>query len=155
MTKLPLRALLAFGLIALLGTADALAQSGPEGRWRTIDDRTGEPRSVVEIVRESDGTYSGYIRELSDASRRNAVCEVCPSDWGQNQPIVGLQIIRGVRADGNNFTGGQILNPEEGRIYNVRFNTAQNGQRLEVRGFMRVPLMGSAVGRTQTWHRVQ
>jgi uncharacterized protein (DUF2147 family) len=149
-----LRGLLVFGLVLLLG-AEVQAQNSPVGKWRTIDETTGQARSVVEIVRESDGTYSGYIRELTDPARRNAVCEVCPADWGHGQRIVGLKMVRNVRERGGNFEGGQILNPEDGKVYSVRFNPIDGGQRLEVRGFMRVPLMGSALGRTQTWIRVE
>lgn len=141
-------------LAALLLGAEAMAQNTPVGRWQTIDDRTGEPRSIVEIVREADGTYSGYIREIMNPERRNAVCEACPADWGRGQRLIGLQIIRGVRERGGTYQGGQILDPEEGRVYGVRFNPVDNGRRLEVRGFLRVPLAGSALGRTQTWVRV-
>jgi len=149
-----MRGALALVIVLLLG-AEVQAQNSPVGKWRTIDDKTGEPRSVVEIVRESDGSYSGYIRELSDASRRQASCDACPAEWGQGQRLIGLQILRGVRERGGSFQGGQILDPEEGRIYGARFQTIDGGQRLEVRGFMRVPLMGSTLGRTQTWIRVQ
>jgi uncharacterized protein (DUF2147 family) len=153
MTQIFSRGLLILGICLLLG-AEVQAQTSPVGQWRTIDDRTGEPRSVVEIVREADGSFSGYIRELYDASRRQAVCEVCPDDWGKNQPLIGLQILRDLHPRGNDYRGGQILDPEEGKVYGVRLQTTDNGQRLEVRGFLRVPLMGSALGRTQTWERV-
>lgn len=153
MTRLYSRALLVLFVGLLLG-GEAFAQNTPEGKWRTIDDRTGEARTVVEIVREADGSYSGYIREIFRADRRDAVCEECPADWGQGQPLRGLQIIRGVEsARGGEWRGGQILDPEEGKVYGVRLRPIDNGQRLEVRGFMRVPLMGSALGRTQTWER--
>ncbi len=141
--------------LAVLFSGEVFAQASPLGTWRTIDDRTGEPRSLVEIVREADGTYAGYIREIFNEERRDGVCDECPSDWGHNEPLIGLKIIRDVRQRGNDYSGGQILDPEEGRIYGVRFNTSQNGQRLDVRGFIRVPLMGSALGRTQTWERVE
>lgn len=154
MTQFITRGLLILGLCLLIG-AQAQAQSSPVGMWQTIDDRTGEPRSTVELVQNADGTISGYIRELTDASRRNAVCEACPDDWGKNQPLIGLQIIRDVRARGDDYRGGQILDPEEGKVYGVRMQTVDGGQRLEVRGFLRVPLMGSALGRTQTWVRVR
>jgi len=147
-------ALLLAGL-ALLVASDVQAQNSPVGFWNTIDDRTGEVRSVVEIVQMPDGTYAGYIRELTDPERRNAVCEVCPDDWGLNQPVVGLQIIRGVTERRGEFRNGEILDPEEGKVYGVRLRPVDNGQRLEVRGFLRVPLMGSALGRTQTWQRVR
>jgi uncharacterized protein (DUF2147 family) len=147
------RLLLVLGLVLFVGS-EAFAQS-PVGQWRTIDDRTGAERSVVEIVRESDGTLAGYIRHLADESRRSAVCEACPEEHGKNQPLIGLKILWDVRSRGQNWDGGQILDPEEGKVYSVRLRPIDNGDRLEVRGFIRVPLMGSTLGRTQTWHRVQ
>lgn len=149
-----MRGLLVVALVLLMG-AEVQAQNTPVGKWRTIDDRTGQPRSVVEIVREADGTYSGYIRELSDPARRQASCEACPAEWGQGQRLIGLQVVRGVRERGGNYQNGQILDPEDGKIYGVRLNPVDGGRRLEVRGFLRVPLMGSTLGRTQTWIRVE
>jgi len=154
MNRLLSRGLLALGL-CLLVAGPTFAQNSPVGEWRTIDDRTGEARTIVEIVREADGTYAGYIREIFRADRRDAVCEECPSDWGQGQPLQGLKIIRGVSQRGSDWSGGQILDPEEGKVYGVRLRPVDDGQRLEVRGFLRVPLMGSALGRTQTWERVR
>lgn len=149
-----MRGLLLLGVCFLLLAPDALAQNTPVGTWRTIDDNTGQVRSIVEIVQEPDGTYAGYIREITDPSRRNAVCEACPADWGKDRPIRGLKIIRNISERGGEYQGGQILNPEDGKVYSLRMTPIQGGQKLELRGFIRVPLMGSTLGRTQTWERV-
>jgi uncharacterized protein (DUF2147 family) len=153
MTQFFTRSLLILGL-GLLMAADVHAQNTPVGTWRTIDDNTGQVRSHVEITQQPDGTFEGYIRHLTDATRRNAVCEACPEDWGRNERLVGLKILQNVRERGGEFRNGQILDPEEGKVYGVRLRPIENGQKLEVRGFLRVPLMGSALGRTQVWERI-
>lgn len=148
------RTALLAGLCLLLGV-EAQAQNTPVGLWRTIDDRTGAVRAHVEILQQPDGSYAGFIRHIADPARRDAVCEVCPAEWGQNEPVLGLQIIRNVRTRAGEYRDGQILDAEEGRIYGVRLRPIDGGQRLEVRGFLRVPLMGTALGRTQTWERIE
>jgi uncharacterized protein (DUF2147 family) len=154
MNRFSTAALLIAGVFLLMGP-EALAQNTPVGLWRTIDDRTGEVRSHVEIIQQRDGTYVGFIRHIANPERRGASCDECPAEWGQNQPVLGLQIIRNVRQRGGEFRDGQILDPEEGKIYGVRLRPVDGGRRLEVRGFIRVPLMGTALGRTQTWERIE
>lgn len=141
-------------LAALLLFADAAAaQDSPVGRWRTIDDNTGEAKSVVEIV-EEDGKLNGYIREVFREDAQDDVCEKCPADHGRGEPLVGLRILWGLEQDGSEWKDGEIMDPENGKIYGARMRTVEEGQRLEVRGFLRVPLMGSTLGRTQVWERV-
>lgn len=146
---------LAIVILGLLLSSYVSAQNTPAGMWRTIDDRTGEVRSHVEIMRQADGTYAGFIRHVTDESRRDAVCEECPEDWGLNQPIIGLQILRGVTERRGGYRDGEVLDPEEGKVYRVRLRPIEGGRRLEVRGYVRVPLMGAALGRTQTWERIR
>ena len=151
MIRKSLGILLTCGILFLL-SGDALAQDTPIGMWRTIDDNTGEARSHVEILEEADGTLSGYIRHLTDETRRDALCEVCPEDHGKDQPVVGLQIIWGVTAHrSGDWRGGNIMDPESGKIYRVRITPVEDGQKLEVRGFVGISLLG----RTQTWERIQ
>lgn len=156
MTKLLKSGLLKSGLLlaALLLLADAAAaQTSPVGRWRTIDDNTGEAKSVVEIVEEG-GTLNGYIREIFREGAQEDVCEKCPADRGRGQPLLGLRILWGLKQDGEEWKDGEIMDPENGKVYGARLKTAEGGRRLEVRGFVRVPLMGSTLGRTQVWERV-
>lgn len=144
-------ALLIFSLCILL-SGESLGQDSPVGLWRTIDDNTGQARSHVEIVEQADGTLSGYIRHLTDETRREALCEVCPEGRGKDQPVIGLRIIWGVSAHrSGDWRGGEILDPESGRTYRVRLRVSDDGQSLDVRGFVGVSLLG----RTQTWERIQ
>ncbi len=130
----------------------ALAQASPVGVWKSIDDKTKTERSQVRIS-ESGGVLSGRIEKLlaSDA-KPDAKCDKCEDDR-KDKPIVGMDIIRGVRkADADNtWDGGTILDPVEGKVYKVRLQTADGGKKLEVRGYVGMPMLG----RTQTWVRVE
>lgn len=126
----------------------ALANS-PVGQWHSIDDKTGELKSMVVIV-EQQGVLKGRVEKLlrKDADQ-NAKCEKC-SDDRKNLPVIGLEIIRGAKkASGKNvWEDGEILDPENGKTYGLRLTPIENGAKLEVRGSI------GPFGRTQTWVRV-
>lgn len=130
----------------------ALAQKNSiEGAWRTIDDETGKPKSIVEIKKNAD-QFTGRIIELINPSKPNPVCEKCSGEK-KDQPITGLEIIWGLKEQkaGEEWGGGEILDPKNGKVYNVRLRLKDDGQKLEVRGFIGVALFG----RNQTWERVK
>jgi uncharacterized protein (DUF2147 family) len=130
----------------------AFAQGSPVGVWKTIDDKTKTERAQVRIT-EAGGTFTGRIEKLLAADAKpDSVCDKC-SDDRKDKPIVGMEIIRGVKkaeAD-NTWEGGTILDAGEGKVYRVRLQLADGGKRLEVRGFVGTPMLG----RTQTWVRVE
>ncbi|PQB04551.1 DUF2147 domain-containing protein [Aureitalea marina] len=118
------------------------------GQWKTIDDNSGEARSIVEIY-EDEGLVYGKIVQLLDPSKAEAVCEQC-SGADKDQPVVGLVIIKGLEADGDEYNGGKILDPESGKLYKC-YIALEDTDRLKVRGYIGF----SALGRTQYWHRVK
>jgi uncharacterized protein (DUF2147 family) len=126
----------------------ALANS-PVGQWHTLDEKTGELKSMV-VIFEQQGVMKGRVEKVlrKDADPA-AKCEKC-SDDRKNQPVVGLEIIRGAKkASGKNvWEDGEILDPENGRTYALRLTPIENGAKLEVRGSF------GPIGRTQTWVRV-
>jgi uncharacterized protein (DUF2147 family) len=137
-------------LCGVLFASFAFAQATPVGLWRSIDDKTGEPKAEVRIS-ESAGVLSGRVeRRLLKTSVPNALCVECKDDR-KDQPMDGLEVIRGVKkAEGKDvWDGGKILDPESGRDYGARLTPIEGGQRLEVRGSF------GPFGRTQTWVRVQ
>jgi uncharacterized protein (DUF2147 family) len=146
MHKLPILALLC------LATA-ASAQTTPVGLWKTIDDATKKEKSLVRVV-ETDGVVTGRIEKLIDPeAKQDAVCDKCADDR-KDKPVVGLTIIRGVKKNGGEdglWDGGEILDPNNGKVYRVRLKPADGGKKLEVRGYIGAPLLG----RTQTWLRVE
>ena len=137
-------------LLAFCGAA--FAQATPVGLWKSIDDKTKTERSHVRIS-ESGGVLSGRIEKLLAADAKPDVkCDKCDDDR-RDKPVVGLEIIRGVKkAEAENtWEGGTILDPVEGKVYKVRMQTVEGGKKLEVRGFVGMPMLG----RTQTWVRVE
>ena len=113
------------------------------GRWTTIDDNTGKPRSVVEIT-EENGRLIGRIIDLYEKEKRDKLCELCPGDR-KNKRVVGLEIIRDMVRTGNEWGRGTILDPETGKVYDCKI-WLEDGT-LKVRGYV------AFFFRTQTWVR--
>ena len=128
----------------------ALAHSTPVGLWRSADDKSGEAKAEIRIS-EASGVLSGKIeKRLFQAPGTGDICVPC-SDDRKDQPIIGLEIIRGAKkADGREvWEGGKILDPENGRNYTLGMTPIDDGKKLEVRGSF------GPFGRTQTWIRIQ
>jgi uncharacterized protein (DUF2147 family) len=111
--------------------------SSPVGRWHTIDDKTGETKSVV-TIEDAGGVLRGKVSQIlrKDADPA-AKCTLCKDDR-KDQTILGMEIIRGVKkSSGNDYwEGGEILDPEEGKLYRVRLTPVEGGAKLQVRGFL-------------------
>ena len=137
-----MRALLLLLPLFILGSVTAQDRS-VLGRWTTIDDNTGNPRSVVEVT-VKDGVLTGRIVDLYDKTRLQKLCDKVPGDR-KNQRIVGMEIIRGMKADDDEWEDGTILDPETGKVYDCKL-WAENGK-LRVRGYV------AFFYRTQTWVR--
>ncbi len=118
-------------------------QTSPIGKWKTIDDNTGKTKSVVEIA-EKNGKLFGKVLELFDPEKPDPVCEECASDDPRYmKPIVGLEVIRNMVKDGSEYENGDILDPENGKVYRCKLWV--EGGKLKVRGYI------SFLYRTQTW----
>jgi uncharacterized protein (DUF2147 family) len=136
---------------ALLLPVFAFAQTTPVGLWKTIDDDGKTAKSLVRIS-EQGGTLTGSIDKLLDPTApADAKCDKCADDR-KDKPVLGLQIIRGVKPEGDGVWGhGEILDPNNGKTYRTRLKPVDGGKKLEVRGYIGAPLFG----RTQTWVRVE
>ncbi|HEY0661348.1 MAG TPA: DUF2147 domain-containing protein [Lysobacter sp.] len=146
-TKLLALFLLALPLLA--ASTAALAQSTPVGSWTTVDDKTGKPKSVVEIYEARDGSLAGRVSEILQSERGpNPSCDKCTGDR-KGKPVKGMVILWGVKKSGDAWEGGKILDPNNGKIYSVKLREIDGGKKLEVRGFLGFSLLG----RTQTWVR--
>jgi uncharacterized protein (DUF2147 family) len=150
MTIAPSRA---FAVACLLAAAagSSLAQSTPAGVWKTIDDSTKKEKSLVRIV-ETNGVYTGKVEKITDPDApKDATCKDCTDDR-KDKPVVGMTIIRNVKANAEDktvFDGGDILDPNNGKVYRVRLRPFDEGRKLEVRGYL------GPFYRNQTWQRVE
>lgn len=132
-------------------TAWALDQSSPVGYWKTIDDVTGKQKSIIQIVQASDGTLRGQVIKIwpKPGKDENEICDACKGDK-HNQRIVGMTILEGMRQTGDKWTGGQILDPNNGKTYRCSLRLINHGASMQVHGYIGLPILG----RTQTWIRV-
>ena len=121
----------------------------PTGDWNTIDDATGKSKSIVEI-REENGKLYGTIEKLFDPPVPHPTCYLC-SGAMKDRPLVGLQVLWGFKQSGGQWSGGQVLDPETGKIYRASLSLEDGGKKLRLHGYVGVPLFG----RTQHWQRVE
>lgn len=131
--------------LALMVAAVVSAQVPFLGEWVTIDDASGEKKSVVNIYQADNGMYYGQIVTLFEDS--DALCTEC-KDADYNQPIVGLTIVRDMQLVEGELRGGKVLDPENGKLYYAKIyldkgNLILRGS-LDKRGLL---------GRSQTWIR--
>jgi len=137
------------GLIAACALAAGAANASPVGLWKTIDDETGKARSLVRIG-INDGVLTGVVEEILDPGKRDAVCEACEGEL-KGKPIVGMSIIRDMRFAQDQYEGGVILDPNNGKTYKCVIWLDEDGQKLNVRGYIGLPLLG----RSQVWLRAE
>ena len=137
--------------IALLLPALRLsaAEPSPVGLWKTIDDNSGQPRGLIRI-REVNGRLEGIVEKGFPKPGENQPpnCDKCEGAR-HNQPILGMTILWGLTKEGDEYQGGEILDPGSGKIYRAKVKLIDSGKKLEVRGFIGVSLFG----RSQIWLR--
>ncbi|MDO8651146.1 MAG: DUF2147 domain-containing protein [Undibacterium sp.] len=127
------------------------AQDSAAGLWKSIDDKTGKPKSLIRIT-ETAGELQGKIEKLfrDPDTEQNPKCDKCEGA-NKAQPIIGMTILFGLKKDGDEYNGGKILDPENGKLYSSKLSLIENNKKLNVRGYIGVPLLG----RSQTWVREQ
>ena len=136
--------------VALTAPLALRAQATPVGVWRTISDTDGKPRGIIEIT-EVNGELVGTVKSsLVEGNRPDEVCDKCTDDR-RGQPLIGMQILRGLKVDGDEWTGGRILDPDNGKVYKAKVKLIEGGKKLVLRGYIGFSLLG----RSQTWVRAE
>lgn len=131
--------------LALASGGAALAQDDITGRWQTVDDETGRVKSIVEIYPQGQRLFGRIVKLFpADGEDPDPVCKKC-SGPQHNQKIVGLEILKNLRWDGDSWTKGTILDPAKGKVYDTKL-WLENGE-LKVRGYLGIFF------RTQVWRR--
>jgi len=136
-------------LFSTLLFADNLS---PVGWWKTIDDETGEAKSIVHIWVD-DGEMKGQIVQLLRTTPDDPN-PVCAKGSGEltGKPILGAQIMWGLTEDKDGWwDGGKILDPKKGKIYHCKVRTIEDKEKLQVRGYIKAIIR---IGRSQIWERV-
>lgn len=142
-------------LVAALGlglfVALAHAQATPAGLWKTIDDHTKKERSLIRIT-DVAGVLTGRIeKSLDPDSKPGEVCDKC-TDERKDKPLLGMALIRNTKQNSSDkaiWDGGDITDPDNGKVYRLRLKPLDGGKLLEVRGYI------GPFYRNQTWIRVE
>jgi uncharacterized protein (DUF2147 family) len=145
-----MRTFIATALAAAAFTSPSVfAQDTAVGLWKSIDDASGKPTALIRIT-DNGGTLQGTIEKLfrKPDEDQNPKCGLC-TDARKDQPIVGMTILSGLKKDGDVYDGGEILDPKNGKVYKSKLSVREGGRKLEVRGYIGVPMLG----RSQVWLR--
>lgn len=138
----------------LLAVLPAVAPAGElAGLWQEYDDKTGKVEALIRVEEEAGGAYHGAIVKLVDevVGSASQVCADCRGSL-HNQPLLGMRILSGMRRkDAYTFEGGEIVDPEDGKVYRCRMRLSEDGKTLEVTGYVGV----SWFGQTETWRRAE
>jgi uncharacterized protein (DUF2147 family) len=142
-------------LILVLSLCPALVFSSdlfsPAGRWKTIDDETGKPKSIMVVVMRGDtlvATIDSLFRGPDETP--DPVCDLC-TGWRKNKKVRGLTITDVMVKHGNEWNGGWITDPKNGKTYKCIIKIKDNGEKIEVRGYIGLSL----IGRSQYWYRIK
>jgi uncharacterized protein (DUF2147 family) len=136
-------------LLMLLATTSYSGEfTSPEGLWKTYDD-DGKITGFVRIVKDS-GNYTGVIVKGLDTDTGDERCTAC-KDERKDRKLIGMTIMKKVKANGDAYVGEEILDPFSGNTYKVTLKLKEAGKKLEVRGYIGLSLFG----RTQTWERAE
>ncbi len=134
-------------LLFMLFALGVSAQSTPIGVWKTIDDKTGEPKSHIQIY-EKNGMFYGKIIKLLPAATTD-ICINCPGDK-KDKSLIGLDILWDLKPYKDYWSYGHIVDPANGKVYKSSI-WLDGPDKLMVRGYIGFSL----IGRNQTWHRVK
>lgn len=118
------------------------------GKWNSTNEETGNIDSIIEVY-EKDGKAFAKVIEIKGSARKNAVCEKC-EDENKNKPILGLNILTGLQENEDEWSGGNILDPRNGRIYNCYIKLIKPNK-LKIRGYIGLALFG----KTAYWERAE
>ena len=118
------------------------------GNWNSYDEETNKIESVIEVY-EKDSKAFAKIISISDANRSSATCVEC-NGKRKNAPILGMNILTGLKKDGNEWSGGKILDPKNGKEYKCYIQLLDDNT-LKLRGYIGI----SMFGRTAIWKRAK
>ncbi len=119
------------------------------GKWKTIDDRTGRPKAIIDIYKK-DGLMYGHVVEILEEGKADAVCSKCDGDM-KDQPILGMTIIDAAKEhDDGEWKGKKLFDPQQAMTFRCKiWLNPDNKDELKVRGYL------TFIYRTQTWLRVE
>lgn len=118
------------------------------GKWHSFNDETQKIESVIEVY-EKDGQAFAKIIEIKNPDRKSAVCDTCKGSK-KNKPILGMEILSGLKKKDDEWSGGKILDPKNGKEYKCYIKLVEDNK-LKIRGYIGFSLLG----RTAFWQRAE
>lgn len=118
------------------------------GKWHSFNDETQEIESVIEVY-EKDGKAFAKIIEIKNPDRKTAVCDMCKGS-NKDKPILGMEILSGLQMNDDEWSGGKILDPKNGKEYKCYIKLIEDNK-LKIRGYIGFSLLG----RTAYWQRAE
>ena len=104
-----------FTIFLLIAFSSTMNAQTIFGNWLSKNKDTGTIDSVIKVYKK-DGKVVAKIIEIKDTSRQDAVCELCEGR-NKNKPILGLIILTGIEKQDDEWSGGTILDPRNGKVY--------------------------------------
>lgn len=121
---------------------------GVFGKWKTVNDETGKPTSIIEIY-EDGGEVHGKVLRILKEEDRDKRCTNCDGAL-KDKKIEGLVVMRGLEKDGDEYSGGLVTDPKSGKEYKCKiWLDKENPDLLNIRGYI------AFFYRTQTWQRAK
>lgn len=118
------------------------------GKWHSTNEETGKVDSVIEVY-EKNGKAFAKVVEIKNPDRKNALCDLCQGK-NKNKPILGLNILTGLEKDDDEWSGGKILDPRNGKVYKC-YIKLEDPNKLKIRGYIGFAL----IGKTAYWTRAK
>ena len=120
------------------------------GQWKTIDDRTGKPKAIIDIYKDDQGLMHGKVVKIVEEGKENFICEKCDGDR-KDQPVLGMKIIEDAKHQGDGvYKGDTLFDPQQAMTFRCKiWLNPDNSNQLMVRGYL------AFIYRTQTWERVE
>ena len=144
--RVPLATAIALFLSWVVGGPGVASSLSPVGEWMSIDDDGKTPVSIIRIYESGDTLAARVVQIIKEGADPAALCTACQGEL-KDKPIAGMRILWGMQADGPEWSGGQILDPDSGKSYSCILKL--EGDKLIVRGYIGL----KAFGRSQTWQR--
>jgi len=117
------------------------------GKWENMNE-DGKVNSIIEIFEKDDEIF-GRVDRIMKEEDRDRVCTKCEGEL-KDEPIEGMQLMKGFKKDGDEYVGGTIVDPKNGKEYRSKiWLDEDNPDVLKIRGYI------SVFYRTKTWRRAK
>lgn len=141
-----MRHFLVLTVLFMFGRNVNALENTPAGLWKTFDDK-GKATGYIRVIENQD-IYTGVIEKGLPTDKEDKLCTLC-KDERRDKKLIGMTVIKNVKAKGDSYEGSEILDPFSGNTYRVKLTLKEAGKKMEVRGFVGISLFG----RTQIWER--